>query len=92
MTEEEFNALAEEELTDEDLSEEMTEDTEDTEEPTEQTEEQDEETEEYNEHQEEQPPMPQRRAQTAQDTALEQEYREAFNKINPYTGRPIQSP
>ena len=36
--------------------------------------------------------MPQRRAQTAQDTALEQEYREAFNKINPYTGRPIQSP
>lgn len=99
MTEEEFNALAEEELTDEDLSEEMTEDTEDmsepmgdTEEPAEQTEEQDEETEEYNEHQEEQPPMPQRRAQTAQDTALEQEYREAFNKINPYTGRPIQSP
>ena len=80
MTEEEFNALAEEELTDEDLSEETTEDTEDTpepmgdtEEPAEQTEEQDEETEEYNEHQEEQPPMPQRRAQTAQDTALETE-------------------
>ena len=95
MTEEEFNALAEEELTDEDLSEETTEDTEDTpepmgdtEEPAEQTEEEEEETEEH----EEQPPMPQRRAQTAQDTALEQEYREAFNKINPYTGRPIQSP
>ena len=76
MTEEEFNALAEEELTDEDLSEEMTEDTEDmsepmgdTEEPAEQTEEQDEETEEYSEHQEEQPPMPQRRAQTALPTS-----------------------
>ena len=60
----------------------------DTEEPAERTEEEEEETEEH----EEQPPMPQRRAQTAQDTALEQEYREAFNKINPYTGRPIQSP
>lgn len=89
MTEEEFNALAEEELTDEDLSEETTEDIEDTpepmgdtEEPAERTEEEEEETEEH----EEQPPMPQRRAQTAQDTALEQEYREAFNKINPYTG------
>ena len=67
MTEEEFNALAEEELTDEDLSEEMTEDTEDMSEPMGDTEEPTEQT-------------------------LEQEYREAFNKINPYTGRPIQSP
>ena len=92
MTEEEFNAWAEKELTDEDLSEETTEDIEDTpepmgdtEEPAERMEEEEEETEEH----EEQPPMPQRRAQTAQDTALEQEYREEFNKINPYTGRPI---
>ena len=28
----------------------------------------------------------------AQRAALEQEYRDSFNKINPYTGRPIQSP
>ena len=45
MTEEEFNALAEEELTDEDLSEETTEDTEDTPEPMGDTEEPAEQTE-----------------------------------------------
>lgn len=103
MTEEEFSALAEpvtEELTDEDLSEDTAEDTEDTYEPIEETEEsierteeQDEETkEEHEEDQEGQPEIPNRKARTVRDTALEREYREAFNKINPYNGRPIQSP
>lgn len=97
MTEEDFSALAEEPIevpeTEEAEAEGVSEQQE-SEEMEETTEAQEEggsdETEEQPQAQ-----RPQRQltaAEQAQRAALEQEYRDSFNKINPYTGRPIQSP
>lgn len=103
MTEEEFNALAEPvieenteapETPEEPQAEEQTEATYTEEHPAEEAEEQPETTQEP--QQREQPQEPPRRqmtsAQMAQQAALEQEYRAAINKVNPFNGKVVQTP
>ena len=100
MTEEEFSALAEEPIevpeTEEAEAEEVSEQQEPEEmEGYETTEAQEEGGPDETEEQPQKQQRPQRQltaAEQAQRAALEQEYRDSFNKINPYTGRPIQSP
>ena len=100
MTEEEFSALAEEPIevpeTEEAKAEEVSEQQEPEEmEGYETTEAQEEGGPDETEEQPQRQQRPQRQltaAEQAQRAALEQEYRDSFNKINPYTGRPIQSP
>ncbi len=96
MTEEEFNALAEPVIEDTaedvetlDITEEQQEETE----PEDAQQEQEQEQQTQQEEQTAEPPQMQiTGAQAAKQARLEQEYKEAFNKINPYTGKPIQSP
>ena len=102
MTEEEFSALAEEPIEVPETEGAEAEGVSEQQEPEEMegyetTEAQEEggpdETEEQPQAQRQQRPQRQlTAAQQAQRAALEQEYKDSFNKINPYTGKPIQSP
>lgn len=100
MTEEDFSALAEEPIEVPETEEAEAEGVSEQQEPEEgyeTTEAQEEggsdETEEQPQAQRQQRPQRQlTAAEQAQRAALEQEYRDSFNKINPYTGKPIQSP
>ena len=100
MTEEEFSALAEEPIEVPETEEAKAEGVSEQQEPEEMegyetTEAQEEGGPDETEEQPQRQQRPQRQltaAEQAQRAALEQEYRDSFNKINPYTGRPIQSP
>lgn len=97
MTEEEFSALAEEPIEVPETEEAEAEGVSEQQEPEgyETTEAQEEGGPDETEEQPQKQQRPQRQltaAEQAQRAALEQEYRDSFNKINPYTGRPIQSP
>lgn len=99
MTEEEFSALAEEPIEVPETEEAEAEGVSEQQEPegNETTEAQEDggpdETEEQPQAQKQQRPQRQlTAAEQAQRANLEQEYRDSFNKINPYTGKPIQSP
>lgn len=102
MTEEEFSALAEPVIEETDTPEEpqadeQTEATYTDEQPAEELEESEGQPETTQEPQQrEQPQEPPRHqmtnAQMAQQAALEQEYRAAINKINPFNGKVVQTP
>lgn len=108
MTEEEFNALAEPvieetetpetpDTPEEPQADEQTEATYTDEQPAEEPEEPEGQPETTQEPQQrEQPQEPPRRqmtnAQMAQQAALEQEYRAAINKVNPFNGKVVQTP
>lgn len=100
MTEEEFSALAEEPIEVPETEETKAEGVSEQQEPEEMegyetTEAQEEGGPDETEGLPQKQQRPQRQltaAEQAQRAALEQEYRDSFNKINPYTGKPIQSP